>query len=480
MMTMQSSEPAGTRPDNSGSGLEKYLFGAYLALLFWVPLPFASVMQWSASIIEFWVFGLSLLWILEYMKSRVEFTPVFFRAKPVLMLFALWLVFVMMQFLPLPPSLVFMLSPESAKINALAGNKEWLTLSVDTYATTTSWMKSASYVLFFALSLLLVNSRARLENLAYVLIFSGLFQAVYGALMTMSGYEYIIGNATGTFINRNHLAGYLEMCLSVSMGLMISRLGGKGASNWRQKTRNVLRLFFSQKMKLRLSLLLMVIALVLTRSRMGNSAFFSSMMAAGIIGLIFSRHATRSMVILLASLVVIDIFIVGSWFGVDQVVERIENSSVINDADRVDLFSKGLQQWRDYPLTGSGLGSYDIVFPRYKDEELSGRPEHAHNDYVEFGSESGIVGIILLGLCVLFSFIAALFAQYRRRDPLMRGMAFASTMAIIALLIHSTVDFNLQIPANAMTFMVILALGWISLALDSGRRRSKSTTDAAV
>jgi hypothetical protein len=45
-------------------------------------------------------------------------------------------------------------------------------------------------------------------------------------------------------------------------------------------------------------------------------------------------------------------------------------------------------------------------------------------------------------------------------------MAFASVMGIIALLIHSSVDFNLQIPANSATFMVILALGWISLNLE--------------
>jgi FtsH-binding integral membrane protein len=67
---------------------------------------------------------------------------------------------------------------------------------------------------------------------------------------------------------------------------------------------------------------------------------------------------------------------------------------------------------------------------------------------------------------VLMSLAAALTALKRRHDPLMRGMAFASIMGIIALLIHSTVDFNLQIPANAATFMVILALGWIALSLD--------------
>jgi hypothetical protein len=58
-------------------------------------------------------------------------------------------------------------------------------------------------------------------------------------------------------------------------------------------------------------------------------------------------------------------------------------------------------------------------------------------------------------------------------------MAFASVMGIIALLIHSTVDFNLQIPANAATFMVILALAWIALSLER-KERSKRHSRSAV
>jgi hypothetical protein len=61
---------------------------------------------------------------------------------------------------------------------------------------------------------------------------------------------------------------------------------------------------------------------------------------------------------------------------------------------------------------------------------------------------------------------AALWAQWKRRDPLMRGMSFACIMGVASILIHSWVDFNLQIPANATLFMVLLALGWISLFHD--------------
>ena len=57
-------------------------------------------------------------------------------------------------------------------------------------------------------------------------------------------------------------------------------------------------------------------------------------------------------------------------------------------------------------------------------------------------------------------------AQARRRDPLVRGVAFGVVMGVVAIGIHSTVDFNLQIPANAFVFMILLALGWVSLYLN--------------
>mgnify|MGYP006191148481 CR=1 FL=1 len=59
----------------------------------------------------------------------------------------------------------------------------------------------------------------------------------------------------------------------------------------------------------------------------------------------------------------------------------------------------------------------------------------------------------------------------KRRSSVPWGMAFGVAMAIVGLLIHSTVDFNLQIPANALTMVVILAMGWAAHALPSKRRR---------
>jgi len=96
----------------------------------------------------------------------------------------------------------------------------------------------------------------------------------------------------------------------------------------------------------------------------------------------------------------------------------------------------------------------------------------AHNDYVEFLSERGIVGTSPLLLSVIITFLVALTALYKRRNPLMRGCAFACLMSMLAMAIHASVDFNLQILANSATFMVVLALGWIGMFYKGRRRRS--------
>jgi len=91
--------------------------------------------------------------------------------------------------------------------------------------------------------------------------------------------------------------------------------------------------------------------------------------------------------------------------------------------------------------------------------------DHAHNDYLQFTAELGLIGMTPLAILVALSLWKSVLTMFRRRDNLYKGVAFASTMGIISLLIHSTVDFNLQMPANAQLFVCILAFAWIASAL---------------
>jgi O-antigen ligase len=122
--------------------------------------------------------------------------------------------------------------------------------------------------------------------------------------------------------------------------------------------------------------------------------------------------------------------------------------------------------FEDYPLFGTGAGSFYTAFTRYRGHDIDAFYDHVHNDYVQFLTETGAIGIGLMGLFVLAALVCAILAQARRRDPLARGVAFGVVMGVVAIGIHSTVDFNLQIPANAFVFMILLALGWVSLYLN--------------
>ncbi len=446
--------------------LDKRLFYSFCLLVFWLPLPLGSNRAWAWSMMEIWVFGMMICWCWLYYKDQITIPAALSSAKFVLIIFVLWLILIALQLIPLPIYFIDSLSPKTIEH---IGQGEYGLLSLDQNATEVSWLLSLCYFLIFFLCLALVRDRKRLKIIAYVLLYSGFFQALFGAMNKLLGISHV---ATGTFVNRNHLAGYLEMTLAVGIGLLIASLSteAKTKTTWKKKIFNFFRLLLSVKVRLRLSLVVMVIALVLTYSRMGNIAFFVSLILAGIIHLLFCKYTTKTVLILLMSLIVVDLLVVGQWFGLEKLKNRIQRTSIATES-RDEAYEYTWNQWQDYRLVGSGLGSFYTVFPHYRDRDIIGYYSQAHNDYLQFITETGMIGIFLLGLIILSCLIAAIVAQRRRRDPLMLGISFAAMMGIIAILIHSTVDFNLQIPVNAATFVILLAFCWISLSL--GRSNQK-------
>lgn len=458
---------------------DRVLFYLFLALCVWMPLPLGSNRPWASSLLEIGTFILAGWWLILYTLGRVEFTPAWRRAWPVSLLFVIWLLYLAITLLPLPVEWVAYISPTAARMHALTGGDALITLTVDYFATSEFLLRSISLVLFFFLALLLFRRGWRIRLFVQIIVWSAVFQAVYGSLMTLSGLEYGFfvekehyrGFATGTFVNRNHLAGFLEMALALGIGLLMADLGGDAALNWRQRIRNFIKLLLSKKIRLRVYLAIMVIGLVLTRSRMGNTAFFSSLLFAGAVWLLLSYHRPkRSTIILLVSLLAVDLIIVGQWFGIDKVVERLEQTSAQSET-RDEVVEQGLAYSKDYQWVGSGGGSFHSTFPGYRQGNIRIFYRHAHNDFLQFLLETGVIGILLLGLTVLLSFSAAIMAIKKRRDPLLRGLGFSGVMGITALMIHSTVDFNLQIQANATLFVLIMALSWVAYGHQAIRSR---------
>src|ERR1700730_18260067 len=439
------------------SPADGFLFHAFLALLLWMPLPFGSNVAWAWSLMEVWVFLIAGLWLVQYYRGKLSLNHPFVRAWPVTACLLATLLWIVLQALPLPAGVLGLLSPRALEIHSTTHS--YPSLSLDVYATRQAALQTLAYLLFFCLTLLLVNNKPRIRLLAQAIILGGVFQAAYGSLMTLSGQD--AGVATGTFINRNHLAGYLEMCLAAGVGLMLAELSSTRAAGWRDSARQLLRTLLGNKARVRLALVVMVTGLVLTRSRMGNVAFFASLTGVGAFYLLAVRKLSGRTITFFASLLVIDLLVVGNFFGIGKVAERIQQTSLDSEG-RVNTDRDALAMLRDFPLTGIGAGSFHAVYPMYTSAVVvTGFTRHAEDDYLQFACELGLVFAAVLGAVVLASLWTAIRAQLKRRDPLLQGMGFASMMAIVALLIHSAVDFNLQIPANAAMFVVMLALGWV-------------------
>ncbi len=337
-------------------------------------------------------------------------------------------------------------------------------ISEDVFLTRIELLKSLAYSCMFALSIYFLSSRERVTRTIYVIVFAGLAQAFLGAWWVIEGTQ---SRASGTFISYNHFSGFLEMSIALGVGMMIALPSSRG-SHFRSVVRSYAELLLGPKARLRIVLVIMVVGLVMSGSRMGNSAFFGSILISGTLTLLLAKKLNRSTVVLLVSLIVIDIALIGTYFGVERVVNRIQETTM-SEEQRVELNRYTVNIVRDHTLTGTGAGTFRHVFPQYRGADVIYFFTNAENDYLEFLSEYGIIGFIPLALIVILSYGAALKTIRTRRSPFYRGIAFGSLMAMTSILIHSFADFNLHIPANACLFMVVLALAWASLNVERAR-----------
>lgn len=439
--------------------LERFLTAAVLVLLIGMPLPLGSNRDWSMGLFVALIGLLAGIWGFALLRNAL---PASKALKPALPMFALLLV-----------------AQAWVAVQWLGG------LTVDVGATFQYLMLGIAYSLLFLLIVSLFHTRQRLILLLSVLAISGTFQAFYGAFMTLSGSQGLLaslgfdhsGVASGTYVNRNHLAGYLEMTLACGIGLLLALRDGQ-PFRWV----SLLELVMGPKARLRLALVVMVIALVMTRSRMGNMAFFASLMVVGAVFILLSREHRLRNGLILASIILIDMLVISQYFGFEQLKDRLVDTrlndvvvegQVVQQANEIrdDVFAYTLPLMMDKLVTGQGAGSFEAVFPKYAGEDIRNHFDHAHNDYIQFAIEYGLIGGLPLAAFVLLALWRAMQALWRRDSLFRSGVGFGAAMGIIAIGIHSSTDFNLQIPANAATFVTLCAIAVLANQHSNRRQR---------
>jgi len=408
---------------------DKIQFYVLLILIFWISLPNGSNYKWGYAIVEIISFLLLLNWIWIH-SDKYNFK----QLKPyrtLLICIGLFQIWTFIQQIIIPLNWLNIISPITSDnfraTGALVGS-----ISVDPNNTFIELFKGCSYLCILFLTLVLTTSEKRLRLLVTVMFIAGLYQALYGQFLVLTKADHLffenprwIGIATGGFISRNHYANFLLLTLSIGIGLLVSSLISKKSSNMHSKMRVWLNTLFSEKALLRTGLTFMVIALVMSRSRMGNTAFFISMTFTGIFAMAFLKNKTRSLMWLFGSMLIIDILIVSSWFGLEKVQQRLETTSAEQES-RDEVVKYGIELVKQQPLVGYGGGSFNTSFQTVQGPGINLYYYYAHNEYLQFSAEYGLPATLMLGYLVLLSLWHAQYALRNRRSNLMRGMAFAS------------------------------------------------------
>jgi O-antigen ligase len=448
-----------------------------IALLILSPLPAASVNEWSVLAIELAAGLLAAAYILLEPKPLLG-RELARSLRGVRYVAAGVFGFIGLQLIPLPAAVVRWLSPGAYAVRKLYdpgfGRLRLMSLSVVPSRTFEAGLELLAYVILGFLVIRTVHHGRQIRTILAVLIGSGAFQALYGLYELTTSHPRILfypkvfslASATGTFVNRSHFSGYLEMVVPLAVGLLIARMnlfsfGVKGA---RERLALIVSQGLAGNLIIAAAVVVMSIGIVLSNSRAGLVVLVASFfLFVGLSVLAFGRLRYRELWVRnFIRVVVLVVLAAALYVGVGTTIQRFSLDNLLRD-DRPLYWSNVEALVRDFPLFGSGLGTFAAAYPAY---EKQGGPErllvHAHNDYLESLAELGLIGTaLLLGLVLLLAGRA--FLVWRgRRNPEVKGIALGGIVSLAGMGLHAVTDFNLHVPANVILFTVVLALTFVS------------------
>ena len=244
----------------------------------------------------------------------------------------------------------------------------------------------------------------------------------------------------GPYVNRNHFAGFVELILPLALvPLVLGRV--------RRERQPVVGLFA----------VLPIGALFLSASR-GGIVSFAVELGALLLVMILRRTMGKQLLVGVTVLLVASLLV--SWLGVGQILRRLSSVQLleVTAGKRASMRKDTWRIFLDHPFVGTGLGTLQLVYPRYETLYDGKIVNHTHNDYLEALAETGILG----GLCCAW-FLGVLFSESLKRlrqlnNSFIGTLQLSGLVASTGFLVHSFVDFNLHIPANALLFFLLAYL----------------------
>jgi O-antigen ligase len=414
------------------------LFYGIFGLLLFGPLAFGAVEPWAIFILEAGSALLFMLWAArQAFSSTLQVT-----ASP---LFAPMLAFAIL--------VLFQVG---------------LGLSAYRFATLSHARLYAAYGVLCFLVVQVLRRTWQIQILVWGFSMFGSSMALFALIQALSpnGKLYWLrtprlgGWIYGPYVNHNHYSGLMEMLLPIPLVFVFTRYG----SGFRKGVAA-------------LSAALMASTIFLSGSRGGMLAFTAQMTL--FVALLLRQKKTGRMVLLLGMFLVLAIGLL-AWLGGGELVERIasihsETRSELSGAMRVNIDRDAIKMFERKPILGWGLGTFAEVYPQFRSFYTDFFVDQAHNDYLQLLVETGALGFATM--------LWFLITVYRRAAGKLKNwtvdtngaIGLAAMLGVAGILVHSLLDFNLQIPANAALFYVLCALAALEPRFGLTRRSNHKT-----
>ena len=276
----------------------------------------------------------------------------------------------------------------------------------------------------------------------------GFLISIFGILqhLTFNGKLYWFremhygGIPFGPYVNRNHFAGFVELLLPLALVPLL--LGRVRRERW-----PVVTLFA----------VVPIGALFLSVSRGGIVSFGVEL---AVLALVMIQRRTMGKQLFAGAAVLLLALLMVSWLGVGQLLQRFSSfqSLEVSAGKRASMRRDTGHIFLDNPVSGTGLGTLQIVYPQYESLYDGKIVNHTHNDYLEALAETGILG----GLCCAW-FLGVLLSESLKRlrqlhNSFAGALQLSGLVACAGFLVHGLVDFNLHIPSNAFLFFLLAHL----------------------
>ena len=412
--TRTTANPRNQRAAQAGTAL---LYGVFGLLLFG-PVAFGAVEPWSIFLMEAGSAALFLLWIAKQVldgEIKIRWNPLF---------------------LPMAVFGLLIISQLVFRRSAYPHDTASLALLYCSYAM----------LCFLAGQALIKGSQARTLTLVFSLY--GAILASFALIQGISsnGRLYWIrqprmgGWIYGPYVNHNHYAGLMEMLVPIPLVLSLTKLASS-------KTRAAAAAVAA----------VMVGTIFLSGSRGGMLAVVAELVILAVL-LIKQKQGLRTAIGIGVFLVIV----VGllTWVGGAELFRRTVGSthSEITSDIRHHINRDGLKMFLKRPVLGWGLGSFPIVYPQFRTFYTNFFVNEAHNDYLQLLVEMGLLGFATM-IWFVVTVYARAFKKIRNWPSEMSGaVTLACVLGLSGILVHSAVDFNLQIPANAAMFYVLCTI----------------------